>query len=139
MYILKLNIFQLVAIATNGRIVPRFVELTPEKLGTAGLVHELTFGTDNDQMLCIEQCPNSRAVTVLIRGGNKMVSNSNQRINFEFTFKVIEETKRSLHDAFCVVRNLIRDNKIVYGGGASELACSIAVAKEADKVYNTLS
>lgn len=110
---------ELVAIATNGRIVPRFAELSPEKLGNAGLVHELKFGTDNDQMLCIEQCPNSRAVTVLIRGGNKMV---------------IEETKRSLHDAFCVVRNLIRDEKIIYGGGAAELACSIAVAKEADKV-----
>jgi len=68
------NTIQLVAIATNGRIVPRFAELTPEKLGTAGLVHELKFGTDNDQMLCIEQCPNTRAITVLIRGGNKMVS-----------------------------------------------------------------
>jgi T-complex protein 1 subunit epsilon len=53
--------------------VPRFAELTPAKLGSAGLVRELSFGTDNDQMLCIEQCPNSRAVTVLIRGGNKMV------------------------------------------------------------------
>uniref|UniRef100_A0A915LZZ8 T-complex protein 1 subunit epsilon n=1 Tax=Meloidogyne javanica TaxID=6303 RepID=A0A915LZZ8_MELJA len=111
---------ELIAIATNGRIVPRFAELTPEKLGSAGLVHELTFGTDNDQMLCIENCPNRRAVTVLIRGGNKMV---------------IEEAKRSLHDAFCVVRNLIRDDKIVYGGGAAELACSIAVAQEADKVF----
>lgn len=110
---------ELLAIATNGRIVPRFSELTPQKLGSAGLVHEITFGTDNDQMLCIEQCPNIRAVTVLIRGGNKMV---------------IEETKRSLHDAFCVVRNLIRDSNIVYGGGSAELACSIAVAQEADKV-----
>jgi T-complex protein 1 subunit epsilon len=65
---------KLIAIATNGRIVPRFEELKPEKLGSAGLVHELTFGTDNDQMLCIENCPNRRAVTVLIRGGNKTVS-----------------------------------------------------------------
>jgi len=110
---------ELVAIATNGRIVPRFSELTPDKLGSAGLVHELRFGTGNEQMLCIEKCPNSRAVTVLIRGGNKMV---------------IEETKRSLNDAFCVVRNLLRDSRVVYGGGSSELSCSIAVAAEADKV-----
>ncbi|KAF7633231.1 hypothetical protein Mgra_00007332 [Meloidogyne graminicola] len=110
---------ELIAIATNGRIVPRFAELTPEKLGSAGLVHELSFGTDNEHLLCIENCPNRRAVTVLIRGGNKMV---------------IEEAKRSLHDAFCVIRNLIRDDKIIYGGGAAELACSIGVAKEADKV-----
>lgn len=32
---------ELIAIATGGRIVPRFEELTPEKLGTAGLVREL--------------------------------------------------------------------------------------------------
>ncbi|KAI1721089.1 TCP-1/cpn60 chaperonin family domain-containing protein [Ditylenchus destructor] len=110
---------ELIAIATNGRIVPRFEELKPEKLGKAGLVRELKFGTDNEQMLCIEQCPNSRAVTVLIRGGNKMI---------------IEEAKRSLHDAFCVIRNLIKDNRIIYGGGAAELACAIKIAEEADKI-----
>ncbi len=28
----------------------------------------------------------------------------------------------------------MRDNRVVYGGGAAEIACSIAVAAEADKV-----
>ena len=36
---------ELIAIATGGRIVPRFQELTQEKLGKAGLVREMTFGT----------------------------------------------------------------------------------------------
>jgi T-complex protein 1 subunit epsilon len=107
---------ELIAIATNGRIVPRFEELTPEKLGSAGLVRELSFGTVHERMLVIEECPNSKAVTVFIRGGNKMI---------------VEEAKRSLHDALCVVRNLVRDDKIVYGGGAAELSCSIAIAKHA--------
>ncbi|CAD6221570.1 unnamed protein product [Miscanthus lutarioriparius] len=84
---------ELIAIATGGRIVPRFQELSPEKLGKAGLVREKSFGTTKDRMLYIEQCANSRAVTIFIRGGNKMM---------------IEETKRSLHDALCVARNLIR-------------------------------
>ena len=48
--------------------------------------------------------------------------------------QIIEEAKRSIHDALCVVRNLVRDNRVVYGGGATELACSLAVTKEADKV-----
>ncbi len=65
---------QLIAIATGGRIVPRFEELTAEKLGRAGTVRELTFGTTKDRMLVIEECHNSRAVTIFIRGGNKMVS-----------------------------------------------------------------
>ena len=53
--------------------MPRFSELTPEKLGFAGLVKEISFGTTKDKMLVIEQCKNSRAVTIFIRGGNKMV------------------------------------------------------------------
>lgn len=109
---------ELIAIATGGRIVPRFSELTSEKLGFAGLVKEISFGTTKDKMLVIEQCKNSRAVTIFIRGGNKMI---------------IEEAKRSLHDALCVIRNLIRDNRVVYGGGAAEIACALAVSQEADK------
>uniref|UniRef100_A0A8C7Z3J7 T-complex protein 1 subunit epsilon n=1 Tax=Oryzias sinensis TaxID=183150 RepID=A0A8C7Z3J7_9TELE len=109
---------ELIAIATGGRIVPRFSELTPEKLGTAGLVKELSFGTTKDHMLVIQECKNTRAVTIFIRGGNKMI---------------IEEAKRALHDALCVIRNLIRDNRVVYGGGASEIACALAVNRAADK------
>ncbi|CAH6787401.1 T-complex protein 1 subunit epsilon [Phodopus roborovskii] len=109
---------ELIAIATGGRIVPRFSELTSEKLGFAGIVREISFGTTKDKMLVIEQCKNSRAVTIFIRGGNKMI---------------IEEAKRSLHDALCVIRNLIRDNRVVYGGGAAEISCALAVSQEADK------
>lgn len=64
---------ELIAIATGGRIVPRFEELTAEKLGQAGIVKEVSFGTTKDRMLVIEECPNSKAVTIFIRGGNKMV------------------------------------------------------------------
>lgn len=53
------------------------------------------------------------------------------------SIQVVEEAKRALHDALCVVRNLVRDNRIVYGGGACEIACAIEVAKEANKVRIT--
>ena len=46
---------------------------------------------------------------------------------------ILEETKRSLHDALCVARNLVRDNSVVYGGGAAEISCSLAVEAAADK------
>eukprot|EP00466_Bigelowiella_natans_P004842 jgi/Bigna1/54035/estExt_Genewise1Plus.C_270133 len=110
---------ELLAIATDARIVPRFEELDSSKLGTAGHVREISFGTDNDKMVVIEDCPNSKAVTVLIRGGNQMI---------------IDEADRSLHDAMCVTRNLIRDNRIVYGGGAAEVACSLKISEYADSV-----
>jgi T-complex protein 1 subunit epsilon len=110
---------ELIAIATGGRIVPRFQELTPDKLGKAGVVREMTFGTTKDRMLVIEKCHNSKAVTIFLRGGTKMI---------------IEEAKRSMHDALCAVRNLVRDSRVVYGGGASEVSCALAVGREADKI-----
>lgn len=110
---------ELIAIATGGRIVPRFEELTADKLGKAGIVREMHFGTTKDKMLVIEDCKNSKAVTIFLRGGTKMI---------------IDEAKRSMHDALCVVRNLVRDNRVVYGGGASEISCALAVSKEADSI-----
>jgi T-complex protein 1 subunit epsilon len=58
-------------------------------------------------------------VTILIRGGSKTIC---------------DEAKRCLHDALCVVRNMIKNSNVVGGGGAAELACAIAVSKEADKI-----
>jgi len=65
---------QLIAIATEGRIVPRFEDLSAAKLGKAGVVREVSFGTTRDRMLVIEECANTRAVTIFVRGSNKMVS-----------------------------------------------------------------
>lgn len=70
--------------------MPRFSELTPEKLGHAGIVKELSFGTTKDRMLVIEECKNSRAVTIFIRGGNKMVR------FFDFTIFIY-------HSSLCVL------------------------------------
>ena len=44
------------------------------------------------------------------------------------------QAKRALHDAMCVTRNLIKDNRVVYGGGSAEIACSIAVSELADTI-----
>uniref|UniRef100_A0A183AHK6 T-complex protein 1 subunit epsilon n=1 Tax=Echinostoma caproni TaxID=27848 RepID=A0A183AHK6_9TREM len=110
---------ELIAIATGGRIVPRFEELTSEKLGKAGSVRELSFGTTKERMLVIEDCVNSKAVTCFLRGSSRMI---------------VDEAKRALHDALCVVRNLVRDSRVVAGGGACEIACTLAVATEADKI-----
>ncbi len=110
---------ELLAIATGARIVPRFEEITPEKLGKAGLIKEMNFGTSREKVLLIQECEHSKAVTVLIRGGSRTIC---------------DEAKRCLFDAICVVRNMIKNNSIVGGGGATELACSIEVAKKADQI-----
>jgi T-complex protein 1 subunit epsilon len=42
---------------------------------------------------------------------------------------IVDEAKRSLHDAMCVTRNLIKNNKVVYGGGSCEISCALHIAE----------
>ena len=110
---------ELLAMATGGRIIPRFKEISKEKLGQAGLIKELSFGTNQEKMLVIKDCQKSKVVTILVRGSSRMI---------------VAEAKRAIHDSLCVVRNLIKDNMIVYGGGSAEIACYLAIHKQADKI-----
>jgi T-complex protein 1 subunit epsilon len=50
------------------------------------------------------------------------------------TRQIVDESKRALHDAICAVRNLIKDNRVVYGGGAADISSSLAVQKAADEI-----
>lgn len=85
---------ELSAIATGARIVPRFSELTAEKLGHAGIIEEIDTGTMNEKMLVISECKNTKACTILVRGGSETI---------------VEEAQRCIWDALCVVRNMIKD------------------------------
>ena len=93
------------------------IDIKKEKLGSARVIKEITVGTKNQKMIVIEDCPKKKAVTILVRGGSSMI---------------VDEAKRCLHDALCVVRNMLKNNKIVYGGGATEVSCSLYVADKAD-------
>ena len=108
---------ELIALATGGRIITNFKDIKKEKLGRAREVKEINVGTKNQKMIVIEDCPTRKAVTILVRGGSSMI---------------VDEAKRCLHDALCVVRNMIKEPKIVYGGGAAEISCSLYVAEKAD-------
>ena len=106
-----------IALASGGRIITNFKDIAVEKFGKAYEVKEVNLGTKNDKVIIIELCLAKKAVTILVRGGSSMI---------------VEEAKRCLHDALCVVRNMIKEPKIVYGGGAAEVSCSLYVAEKAD-------
>ena len=89
--------------ATGAKIVSNISDFSPDDLGTAGNVYETKVG--DDDMVFVEDCPVAKSVTILIRGGTELV---------------VDEAERSIHDAICVVRNVIEDKKIVPGGGAPE-------------------
>lgn len=90
--------------ATGGKIVTNIDDISPEDLGKADLVEERKISDNN--MVFIEGCKNPKSVSILIRGGTELI---------------VEEAERALHDALCVVRNLIHESKVVAGGGASEI------------------
>jgi thermosome len=101
--------------ATGGKIVTKLDDITPADLGYADLVEERRIG--DDKMTFIEGCKNPQAVTILIRGGSE-----------RFT----AEAERSLHDALCVIRDIIEEPRVVAGGGAPELEMSNVIRKYAE-------
>ena len=102
--------------ATGGNIVSNLAALTTKDLGEAALVEERKIA--EDKMTFIEGCKHPKAVTILIRG-------STPRMN--------AETERSIHDALCVVRDLILEPKIVAGGSAPEMEMSKTLKQFAEK------
>ena len=84
--------------------------LDPAKLGTAQLVHEISMPGSSQKVVKVTGVPRKNAsVTILVRGSNKLV---------------LEEADRSLHDALCVVRSLVKKRYLISGGGSAEVeAC----------------
>ncbi len=93
--------------ATGGKVVNNLDDLTEAELGYAGIVEERKVG--DDRMIFIEECKNPKAVTILIRAGADTI---------------LDEAERGLKDALYVVRNVVEDGKVFYGGGSiqAELA-----------------
>ncbi len=103
--------------ATGARIITNLNDMTKDDLGSAGLVQERKIA--GDEMIFVEDCKDPKAVTIFIRGG---------------TEHVVDEIERALHDAVCVVGDVLENNKIVPGGGAVEAAVSRAVQSYASSV-----
>jgi chaperonin GroEL (HSP60 family) len=103
--------------ATGGKIVSNIDALATSDLGYAALVEERKTG--DDKMTYIEGCKNPKSVTLLIRGG---------------TQRMTAEAERSIHDALCVVRDLIEEPKIVAGGSAPEMEMASVLKKYAQTV-----
>ena len=47
---------------------------------------------------------------------------------------VIDEADRSLHDALCVIRSLVKNRALVTGGGSAEVEISYMLAEEVNKL-----
>ncbi len=100
--------------ATGAKIISNIDALTASDLGEAAVVEERKTG--DDKMTYIEGCKNPKSVTLLIRGGNQ---------------RLTAEAERSIHDALCVIRDLLEEPFVVAGGAAPELEMANALKKYA--------
>ena len=98
--------------ATGATIVNSIDAITKNDLGTAGLVEEKKLS--NEELIFVSKCKNPKAVSIIIRGG---------------TEHVVDELERAIHDALMVVSVVIKDKKVVAGGGAPEVEVAIQLRK----------
>jgi len=103
--------------ATGAKIVTSIRDLKPESLGYADLVEERKVG--NDKMVFVEGAKNPRSVTILLRGANDML---------------LDEAERNLNDVLYGLRNIMREPKIVGGGGAPEVELALRLREFAATV-----
>lgn len=100
----------------NCKPVASVDHLTAESLGSAELVEEISTGSSKIVKMTGVANP-GKTVTVLCRGVNNLI---------------IDESERSIHDALCVIRCLVKERALIAGGGAPEIELSIRLSEYAN-------
>lgn len=103
------------ALVTGGEIVSTFGNPELVRLGTCELIEEVMVG--EDKLLKFSGVPLGEACTVVLRGA---------------TQQILDEADRSVHDVLCVLSQVLKDKRVVYGGGSSEMLMAAAVCKLAE-------
>ncbi|MGZ5562914.1 MAG: thermosome subunit alpha, partial [Halobacteriota archaeon] len=103
--------------ATDAKVASSVDELEKGDLGRAGLVEERKVG--GDEMIFVEQCENPKAVSIMLHGG---------------TEHVVDDIERAVTDALRVVGVTIEDEKLVAGGGATEVELALKLRDYASTV-----
>jgi len=88
--------------------------MTPDKLGSAELAEEVSVGSGGKVIKITGVANPGRTVSLLVRGSNKLV---------------VDETERSIHDALCVVRSIVKKRFLIVGGGIPETEVALALTQ----------
>ncbi|KAK5708972.1 T-complex protein 1 subunit delta [Elasticomyces elasticus] len=92
---------------------------TEDKLGSADLVEEVSsLGARFTKITGVKHAKENapRTVSIVARGANTLI---------------LDEAERSLHDAMCVVRCLVKKRALLPGGGAPEMAVATSLSQAA--------
>lgn len=106
-------------LACGGQQVLSLEDLSPEVLGFAGQVSQMTYGGDDETFTFVEDCQppetsesksSSASCTLLVQGPNELSTN---------------QIKDAIKDGLRAVKNAVEDKAVVPGAGAFELAASM--------------
>jgi len=104
------------ALVTGAEIVSTFDHPELVRLGTCKLIEETMIG--EDRVIRFSGVPVGEACTIVLRGA---------------TTQMLDEAERSIHDALCVLSQMIKESRVVLGAGCSEMIMSKAVDELAQK------
>ncbi|KAJ9101168.1 T-complex protein 1 subunit gamma [Naganishia friedmannii] len=104
-----------IARAVGATIVNRIDDIRESDVGTeCGLFHVEKLG--DEYFTYMDECKSPKACTILLRGPSK---------------DILNEIDRNLADAMSVARNVVFNPQLAPGGGATEMAISVELAKKA--------
>jgi chaperonin GroEL (HSP60 family) len=103
--------------ATSAVIRSNSMDVSPEDLGNAEMVEERGIG--NYKMIYFEGCNNPKAVTILVHSGADFIT---------------DEVDRALDDALNVVKVVLKEDKIMFGGGAPEIEVALQLKEYASSL-----
>jgi T-complex protein 1 subunit beta len=92
------------AAVTGGEVASTFDHPELVTLGECDVVEEIMIG--EDKVIRLGGCKAGEACTIVLRGASS---------------HVLDEAERSLHDALCVLQATVKEPRVIYGGGCSEI------------------
>lgn len=104
------------AAVMGGEIVSTFDHPELVRLGECALIEEIIIG--EERMIRFAGVKAGEACTIVLRGSSS---------------HLLEEAERSLHDALAVLCETVKESRISFGGGCSEMLMAHAVDEEAKK------
>ena len=123
------------------------VEFLCKSLGCKPIANIDSFSEDKLSAAdLIEEVQSSGSRYVKVTGIRTPASSSNQQPKREQTVSVVarganalilDEAERSLHDALCVIRCLVKKRALIAGGGAPEIEVAQTLAKKARELTGT--
>ena len=107
--------------STGCKPIADIDSFTEDKLGSADLVEEVQ--SSGSRMVKVTGTKSAgKTVSVVVRGANSLI---------------LDEAERSLHDALCVVRCLVKKKALIAGGGAAEIEIASQLSKQARALTGT--